>query len=146
MHLVVTEIALCRGFRKDPAMDFDPTAPVLALVIEPGDDVATLRPVSVNQSGEIGELIGGHIEAVEIDGGSVLWLDESGKNKGLATNLLATKIAHHLHAGLYPDDTVNGRALVVGEAAGPDGDLVSVDVTPSTLSALAEIDVVVRSG
>jgi hypothetical protein len=140
------EIAPSRRFRKDPSMDFDPTAPILALVIEPGDEVANLRPVSVNQSGEIGILIGGHIEAVEIDGGSVLWLDESGKNKGLATNLLATKIAHRLHAGLYPDDTVNGRALVVGEAAGPHGDLVSVDVTPATLAALADIDVVVRSG
>lgn len=127
-------------------MDFDPTAPVLALVIEPGDEVAALRPVSVNQSGEIGTLIGGDIEAIEIDGGSVLWLDESGKNKGLATNLLATKIAHRLHAGLYPDDTVNGRAIVVGEAAGPHGDLVSVDVTPATLTALSEIGVVVRSG
>lgn len=127
-------------------MTFDPTAPVLALVIEPEDDVATLRPVSVNQSGEIGKLIGGHIEAVEIDGGSVLWLDESGKNKGLVTNLLATKIAHRLHAGLYPDDTVNGRALIVGEAAGPHGDLVSVDVTPATLAALVGIDVVVTSG
>ena len=127
-------------------MDFDPTAPVLALVIEPGDEVAALRPVLVNQSGPIGTLIGGDIEAIEIDGGSVLWLDESGKNKGLATNLLATKIAHRLHAGLYPDDTVNGRAIVVGEAAGPNGDLVSVDVTPATLTALSEIGVVVRSG
>lgn len=127
-------------------MDFDPTAPVLALVIEAGDEVATLRPLSLNRSGEIGTLIGGHIEAIEIDGGSVMWLDESGKNKGLATNLLATKIAHRLHAGLYPDDTVNGRTLVVGEAAGPHGDLVSVDVTPATLAALAEINVAVRSG
>lgn len=127
-------------------MAFDQTAPVLALAIEPGDDMATLRPVSVNQSGAIGALIGGHIEAVEIDGGSVLWLDQSGKNKGLATNLLATKIAHRLQGGLYPDDTVNGRALVVGEAAGPHGDLVSVDVTPATLAALADIDVAVRSG
>lgn len=72
----------------------------------------------MNRSGEIAALIGGHIEAIEIDGGSVLWLDESGKNKGLATNLLATKIAHRLRAGLYPDDTVNGRALVVGELMG----------------------------
>lgn len=127
-------------------MTFDPTAPVLGLVIVPGDEVATLRPVSVHESEAIGRLIGGHIEAVEIDGGSVLWLDESGKNKGLATNLLATKIAHRLHAGLYPDDTVNGRALIVGEAAGPTGDLVSVDVTAATLAALASIDVVVKSG
>lgn len=127
-------------------MTFDPTAPVLALLIEPGDEIATLRPVSVNGSGEIVVLIGGHIEPIEIDGGSVLWLDESGKNKGLATNLLATKIAHRLHAGLYPDDTVNGRVLIVGESEGPHGDLVSVDVTAATLAALREVGVPVASG
>lgn len=127
-------------------MDFDPSAPVLALIIEPGDEVATLRPVSANVSGDIGALIGGQIEAVEIVGGSVVWLDEWGKNKGLATNLLATKIVHRLHGGMYPDDTVNGRALVIGEAVGPHDDLVSVDITPATLAALADIDVPVRSG
>ena len=127
-------------------MTFDPTAPVLALLIEPGDEIATLRPVSVNGSGEIAVLIGGHIEPIEIAGGSVLWLDESGKNNGLATNLLATKIAHRLHAGLYPDDTVNGRVLIVGEAEGPHGDLVSIDVTAATLAALQEVGVPVASG
>ncbi len=126
-------------------MIFDPTAPVLALVIEPGDEIATMRPVAVNVSDEIGRLIGGNIEAVEVLGGSVLWLDESGKNKGLATNLLATKVAHRLHAGLYPDDTVNGLALIVGEAEGPHGDLVCVDITATTLAALSDVGVVVRS-
>lgn len=125
-------------------MTFDPTAPVLALTIEPNDDVATLRPADVNVSGRIAAIIGGPIEAVELDGGSVLWLNESGKNLGLPTNLLATKIAHRLHAGLYPDDTINGRALIVGEGPGPHGDLVSIDVTPATLEALsaAKVDVV----
>ena len=127
-------------------MTFDPTAPVLGLLIEPGDEIATTRPVAVNGSDEVGNLIGGNIEAVEIAGGSVLWLDESGKNKGLATNLLATKIAHRLHAGLYPDDTVNGRALIVGEREGPHGDLVSVDVTVATLAALSDVGVTVSPG
>lgn len=125
-------------------MAFDPAAPVLALIIEPDDDVATLRPAAVNVSGHITEIIGGPIEAIELDGGSVLWLDESGKNRGLPTNMLATKIAHRLHAGLFPDDTINGRALIVGEGSGPHGDLVSIDVTPATLEALsaANVDVV----
>ena len=127
-------------------MTFDPTAPVLGLLIEPGDEFATVRPVAVNGSDEIGKLIGGNIEAVDIVGGSVLWLDESGKNKGLATNLIATKIAHRLQAGLYPDDTVNGRALIVGEREGPHGELVSVDVTAETLLALSEVGVTVSSG
>lgn len=58
-------------------MTFDPTAPVLGLMIEPGSEIATLRPVAANGSGEIAGLIGGDIEAVEIEGSSVLWLDES---------------------------------------------------------------------
>jgi hypothetical protein len=128
------------------SMTFDPTAPVLALLIEPGDEIATLRPISVNGPGELGALIEGHIEPVEIAGGSVLWLDESGKNKGLATNLLATKIAHRLHAGLYPDDTINGRAVIVGEGVGPHGDLISVDITPATLDALKRAGVDIASG
>ena len=70
---------------------------------------------------------------------------ESGKNKGLATNLLATKVDHRLHAGLYPDDTVNGRALIFGEAEGPFGDSVCVDITATTLGALSDLGVVVRS-
>ncbi len=127
-------------------MTFDPTAPVLALIIEPTDEVATLRPVAVNTPGGIGAIIRGSIEAIELDGGSVLWLDESGKNLGLPTNLLATKIAHRLHAGLFPDDTINGRALIVGEAPGPHGDLVSIDVTPPTLAALSAAGVDVISG
>ncbi|WP_446685599.1 hypothetical protein [Nocardioides pelophilus] len=83
---------------------------------------------------------------MEIDGGSVLWLDESGKNRGLPTNLLATKVAHRLHAGLFPDDTINGRALIVGEGPGPHGDLVSIDVTPSTLDAISAVNVEVVPG
>lgn len=127
-------------------MTFDPTAPVLALIIEPTDEVATLRPVSVNAPGGIAEIIGGTIEAIELDGGSVLWLDESGKNLGLPTNLLATKIAHRLHAGLFPDDTINGRALIVGEATGPHGDLVSVDLAQATIDALRRANVEIVSG
>lgn len=127
-------------------MLFDPAAPVLGLVIDPGAEVATLRSLLVNRSDEISTLIGGAIEAIELDGGSVLWLDESGKNRGLATNLLATKVAHRLHAGLYPDDTINGRALIVGEAEGPNGDLVCADITTATLKALKGVNVVVASG
>lgn len=76
----------------------------------------------------------------------MLWLDQSGKNRGLPTNMLATKIVHRLHAGLFPDDTINGRALIVGEGPGPHGDLVSIDVTPSTLDALSAANVEVFPG
>lgn len=119
---------------------------MLALIIDPKDDIATLRPAAVNVSGRIAEIIGGSDRGVELDGGSVLWLDESGKNRNLPTNLLATKIAHRLHAGLFPDDTINGRALIVGDGPGRHGDLVSIDVTPSTLDALSAANVEVVPG
>lgn len=120
------------------------SVPVLALLVIPGTESATLYRVAANESDVIALLIGGGVQAIEVDGGSVLWFDEAGKNKGLATNLLATKIAHRLHAGLYPDDTINGTAVVIGEAVGPDGDLESVDVTTETLSTLREVGVLVE--
>lgn len=127
-------------------MTFDAAAPVLTLIIDPGDTTATLRPMRANESGMIARVIEGPIEAVEIDGGSVLWLHESGKDIGLATSLLATQIAHRLNAGLLPDDTINGRALIIGEAIGPDGELVCVDVTSATLQAIHAVGVSVVSG
>lgn len=126
-------------------MTFDSTAPVLGLIIEPGDEIASLRPVAANVPNSIATAVGGSIEAIEIDGGSVLWLNETGKNLGLRTNLLATKIAHRLNAGLYPDDTINGPAVVVGETEGPHGDLVCCDITPATLEALQRIGVTSKS-
>lgn len=72
-------------------MSFDPTAPVLALIIEPTDHAAALRPVAANESGAIGQIIGGSVQVIELDGGSVMWLNESGKNLGLPTNLLAPR-------------------------------------------------------
>lgn len=129
---------------KNGGADCDETAPVLALVVEPGSEIALLRPMSLNVAGTIAATIAGSIEAVEIDGRSVLWMDESGKNRGLATNLLATKIAHRLNAGLFPDDTINGRALVAGETTGPAGDLVSADISPATLAALKRLGIEVQ--
>lgn len=119
---------------------------VLGLVIHPDSEVAFLLPIAANEPGQLAAIIGGSIEAIAIDTGAVVWMDEDGKNSGLATNLLATKIAHRLHAGLFPDDTVNGRAIVLGESVGPDGDLISADISASTLRALSEINVTVQHG
>ncbi|WP_456299534.1 DUF3846 domain-containing protein [Nocardioides allogilvus] len=127
-------------------MPLDATAPVLAIVIDPSDEVASVRPVSANVPGTIANMINGPIEAIDLDGGSVLWMNESGKELALPTNLLATKIAHRLHAGLFPDDTINGRAVIVGDEVGPTGDLVSGDVTDGTLQALRQIGVDVIPG
>ena len=82
-------------------VDYDETAPVLAIVVDPDSEIALLRPMSLNVAGTIVATIEGSIEVAEIEGGSVLWMDESGKSRGLTTNLLATKIAHRLNAGLF---------------------------------------------
>lgn len=58
-------------------------------------------------------------------GGAVLWLIEAVKNLELPTNRLATNIAPRLHAGPLPDDTLNGRALIAGEAPKPSGHLAA---------------------
>lgn len=121
-------------------------APVLGLVIDPDSEIALLRRIQANEPGQLATVVGGSIQAIEIDTGAVVWMDENGKNAHRPTNLLATKIAHRLHAGLFPDDTINGRAVVLGETVGLDGDLISADVSAATLQALAEIKVTVRPG
>ena len=122
---------------QDPGDQQTVLGTVLGLVVDPGDECATLSAVPVGAPGGVSAALGGGlVQALEIDGGSVIWIDESGKANGLATNLLATKIAHRLNAGLYPDDTIHGRALVLGESAGPDGELMSVDLTSATITAL----------
>jgi hypothetical protein len=50
------------------------------------------------------------VEALEIGGGALMWVNEAGENLELPTNFLSTRIAHRLHAGLY-----NGSAILVGE-------------------------------
>lgn len=124
---------------------YEPSAPVLGLFVEPDSDRARVISVAANASGEIARIVGGPLEAIEIDGGSVMWLDAEGKNRSLATNLLATKIAHRLHAGLYPDDTINGRALIFGEIELREQGPVAVDLTAKTLEALRAVGVEVTA-
>lgn len=127
-------------------VDYDETAPVLAIVVDPDSKIALLCPMSLNVAGTVVGTIEGSIEALDIEGGSVLWMDESSKNRGLATNLLATKIAHRLNADLFPGDTINGRALIAGETTGPSGDVVSTDVSPATLAALKRLGIEIQPG
>ncbi|TGN64235.1 DUF3846 domain-containing protein [Nocardioides eburneiflavus] len=124
-------------------MPAPPSRTLYGLVLDPDDETAVVRGVAVESSGGVSDVVGGRAQAVEIDGGSVLWLDEEGKTKGYPTNLLATKIAHRLHAGLYPDDTINGRALILGERTGRDGELTSTDLTWDTVEALRAVGVAV---
>jgi hypothetical protein len=126
-------------------VDFDPAAPVLALVIEPGDDAATLRPVSANGTGAIETLIGAHIEAVEIDGGSVLWLDESGKAQGTCHKPAGDE-DRRPPACRPPRRHRQRTCRGSWRGCRATRDLISVDITPTTLAALTEINVPVRSG
>jgi len=48
-------------------MTFDATAPVLALLFEPTDEITTLRLSVLNMPNRAAELIDGVIEAAELD-------------------------------------------------------------------------------
>lgn len=122
------------------------SSPARGLVIDRGAEVAFLRPIAANEPGQLAAIVGGSLEAIEVDTGAVIWMDENGKNCRRPTNLLATQIAHRLHAGLFPDDTINGRAVVLGETVGTAGDLISAEISAATLQALADIRVTVQHG
>lgn len=122
-------------------LSYNADAPVLGLVIDPADDTAAIVPIDANTSGVLARVVGGALEVIELDGGSVMWIDSEGKNRRMPTNLLATKVAHRLHAGLYPDDTINGRAVILGEIEIDGHGPVAADLTPLTYTALTDLNV-----
>lgn len=126
--------------------EFDYTAPVLALVIEPGAERAALRPIAANQPRVLRQVIGGWLEGVNMgDETTIMYLDEEGKLKGRSTNLLATKIVHRLAggAGLLPDDTISGTAVLVGRLrlGGEHGEVCG-DMPAETAAALSDLGII----
>lgn len=122
-----------------------PPPAVTGLYLTPDSDTARFCHVDANVAGVLATAIGGLFQALDLDHDTVMWLDEDGKNKGLTTNLLATKIAHRLHAGLYPDDTINGPALLLGERLTSDGEPVSADLGANAYAALRDLGVEIHA-
>jgi len=61
-------------------------------------------------------LVGGWIEAVGLDNGATVYLNEEGKIHGLPFNALAHELLHQ-HSGVSPHDYIVGDVFVTG---GPD--------------------------
>lgn len=58
-------------------------------------------------------IVGGNIEAVDLEPDVTLYLNEEGKLVGLPLNPLASRLAHH-HGAIYSDDDVRGPVAIVG--------------------------------
>ena len=64
---------------------------------------------------ELQRYVGGYIEALDLQNGSIMWLNEEGKLNGLPYNLVADFIAHQ-HTGIATDDHVVGDVLIATTA------------------------------
>ena len=63
---------------------------------------------------ELQRMVGGFIEALDLQNGFVMWLNEEGKLKGLPYNPVAHAIA--MRAGLPAHDYVVGNVLIASRA------------------------------
>lgn len=60
------------------------------------------------------DLIGGYLEALPFTDGTSVYIDEEGKLKGLPPNLIATSLMRSIGPGLWPDDSICGTMVIVG--------------------------------
>lgn len=77
----------------------------------------TISTVDVDELADYQREVGGYIEAVPLGDDHTLILDEEGKLKSAAPNMLATAIAFYMHAGIAAHDIIVGTALIVSSPA-----------------------------
>lgn len=68
--------------------------------------------------------VGGMLEAVTLSEDACMYLEEEGKLKGSAPNVIATRVVEHFHPGFAGRDFICGDAIVTGST--DDGDEVDV--------------------
>ena len=121
------------------ANGYDPNAPVKALVIRPGDNIATPTDVTANDLDSMVNLVGGWLEALDIarEGqDAIMWFDEEGKMKRLPVNELANWLLNQCGRTLMFGDKIVGTVIVTGVAW--DGDMrVAADI-PAEIAVLTE--------
>jgi hypothetical protein len=88
----------------------------MALWIRTNPDGATAEPVLPANGAtftleEMQRMVGGHIEALRLGDGTILWLNEEGKLYGLPFNPIANELAH-LGSDIALDDYVVGNAIL----------------------------------
>lgn len=68
---------------------------------------------------ELNHFVGGYLEALQLDDGRVMWINEEGKLNGLPFNPVADAIAH-AQTGIAPWDQIVGDVLIATRAEGGD--------------------------
>ena len=64
---------------------------------------------------DVQALVGGTIEALDLNDRAVLYVDEEAKIKDLPVNPRLTRLCQEIYRiGMLPDDTVNGPGVVLG--------------------------------
>jgi|TARA_Y100000296_G_C5127204_1_gene233512 hypothetical protein len=80
-----------------------------AIIIKPNE-----APVVKEVTDVKAELDGGWLEGLTFNDGTIAYVDEEGKMKGLPVNELATRICRTFNVGLNPDDVIVGTFILCG--------------------------------
>ena len=70
--------------------------------------------------------VGGYIQILQMTPKVHAYIDEEGKCKGKAVNLMATMLCRKLEIGLMPGDTINGDMILFG--TNTDEDTCCIDI------------------
>ncbi len=97
------------------------------------DGNCTLLEIAEGDLAALQTAVGGDIEAVHLNGGMQLYIDEEGKFKDLEPNLVARLLVGTSGTRLLPGDQIVGPILIY---AGIDDDGNEISVNPETVSWL----------
>ena len=70
---------------------------------------------------ELNRMVGGYLEALNLDDGRIMWVNEEGKLHGLPLNPVADRIAHS-QTGIAPWDRVVGDVVIATPEESGDGE------------------------
>jgi hypothetical protein len=88
----------------------------MAQLLQPDGTTTEMRPAHGAEFtlDELQTAVGnGYIEAVYLEGGRVMFVNEDGKRLALSINPQACALAHAAHA-IYPTDVIVGPAIICG--------------------------------
>lgn len=83
----------------------------------------------------LSQTVGGYIEAVPLENGCTMYINEEGKLRGLPINYVANLLAHKLNSGLREYDYIVGNAVVCGPLDGAGYDTSMTEEEYATIVA-----------
>ena len=83
----------------------------------------------------LSQTVGGYIEAVPLENGCTMYINEEGKLRGLPINYVANLLAHKLNSGLREYDYIVGNAVVCGPLDGAGYDTSMTEQEYATIVA-----------